>query len=358
MDQAIFTRYLSGKARIFWQLIICEEVTKSNATFLNACEILNRLSLYADIGVMAYEQLSIIDHIKELREKRNAVILAHNYQRPEVQDIADYTGDSLGLSKMAAATSADVIVFCGVHFMAETAKILSPEKKVLLPDMKAGCPMANMIKPSQLQALQDGNPHAKTVCYVNSSAEIKAMSDLCCTSSNAVHIIRQAFDEDDKIIFVPDKHLGNYVSSQVKHEIILWPGYCPTHIKILPEHIHDMKEAFPNAEVLVHPECYFRVIELADKALSTGQMLEYVAQSDGMAFIIGTERELLYRLRKDNPGKTFYHVTEYAVCPNMKKITLEKVLASLKHMTGEIMLSDEVIHRAGRSIREMLKYSQ
>lgn len=303
------------------------------------------------------DEFEIAEEIKKLKRQHNAVILAHNYQRPEIQDIADYTGDSLGLSKQAAATSADVIVFCGVHFMAETAKILSPTKKVLLPEMRAGCPMANMIKPSQLRTLQDSNPGAKTVCYVNSSAEIKAMSDICCTSSNAVRIIQQAFRETEKIIFVPDKHLGNFVSAQVHNEIILWHGYCPTHVKILPEHVQAIREKFPNVEVLVHPECYYGVIQLADKALSTGQMQEYVSQSNKNEFIIGTERELLYRLSRDNPGKKFYHITEYAVCPNMKKIDLHKVYASLRDLKEEIILSEEILYQAGKSIRAMMAIS-
>jgi quinolinate synthase len=246
--------------------------------------------------------MELADNIKRLRKERNAVILAHNYQIPEVQDIADYVGDSLGLSIQASKTTADVIVFCGVYFMAETAKILSPEKIVLIPDRKAGCPMADMITAQELRKLKAEHPKAKVLCYVNTTAEVKAECDVCCTSGNAERIVRDAFQKDDEIIFAPDQYLAHYISTQVGRDFITWKGYCPTHVKILPEDIAMKRALFKDAEVIVHPECPASVISLADKVFSTEGMCRYIKVSKAMEFIIGTEIGILHRLKKENPG--------------------------------------------------------
>ncbi|MHB8830149.1 MAG: quinolinate synthase NadA, partial [Syntrophales bacterium] len=257
--------------------------------------------------------MEIIEKINKLKKERNAVILAHNYQIDDVQDIADYVGDSLGLSIQASKTDADVIVFCGVYFMAETAKILSPQKTVLIPDPKAGCPMANMMTADQLRALKALHPGAKVLCYVNTTAEVKAECDLACTSSNALSLVRQMFSEEEEIIFVPDKHLANYVSSLLGRKFITWQGFCPTHVRILPEAIEKQIELHPEAEVMVHPECASGVIALANQVLSTGGMCAYARESAGEEFIVGTEVGILHRLRLENPGKKFYPASELAV---------------------------------------------
>jgi len=297
----------------------------------------------------------IIDDIARLKKERNAVILAHNYQLPEIQDIADYIGDSLGLSMRASRTDKDVVVFCGVYFMAETAKILSPQKTVLVPDKNAGCPMADMITASQLRELKAKHPNAKTICYVNTPAEVKAECDLCCTSSNAVEIAEDAFDQEDEVIFVPDKYLANYVSSRTGRRFITWNGYCSAHLKILPNDIRRQKKLHSEAKVIVHPECTPDVIKLADRALSTGGMCEYASTTDAKEMIIGTENGLLYRLKKENPGKTFYPASDLAVCPNMKLTTLEKVHSCLKNMEFMIELPEDTISRAGQSIQKMVQ---
>ncbi|MFH1092619.1 MAG: quinolinate synthase NadA [Candidatus Omnitrophota bacterium] len=300
--------------------------------------------------------MNIKQKIEKLKKLRNAVILVHNYQLPEVQEIADYRGDSLGLSIEASRTKADVIVFCGVYFMAETAKIISPEKTVLIPDKKAGCPMADMITAEQLKDVKRKYPEMKTLCYVNSSADVKAESDICCTSANAVLIAEKAFSAEDKIMFIPDRHLGRYASTKVNRDFTFWPGYCPTHSRILPEYIKQKKEKHPNALVLVHPECSQGVIDLADEVLSTGGMSSFVKKSDHKEFIIGTETGMIYRLEQDNPGKKFYSATDIAVCPNMKRITLDKVLWSLQEMKDEVTLPEETIKKAQKSIKRMIEY--
>ena len=274
---------------------------------------------------------------------------------PEVQDIADYVGDSLGLSIEASKTDADVIVFCGVLFMAETAKILSPQKKVLLPDREAGCPMADMINAEQLRALKAAHPGARVMCYVNTSAEVKAECDLCCTSANSVKMAREAFLPDEEVIFIPDKYLANYTSVQTGRKFIVWNGFCPTHAKILRETILEQKRLHPAAKVIVHPECRPEVIALADVALSTSGMGKYAGEEKAEEFIVGTEIGMLHRLRKENPTKTF-HPIDIAVCPNMKRTTLEKVLWSLEELGFEIELPPETIERAAISIRRMLEY--
>lgn len=298
--------------------------------------------------------MNLVERIQELKKKRNAVILAHNYQLGEVQDIADFAGDSFGLSVQASETKADVILFCGVYFMAETAKILSPAKTVLIPDLDAGCPMADMITAAELRELKSKHPRAKVVCYVNSSAEVKAESDVCCTSANAVNILKDVFTPEDEIIFVPDKYLGMYSASKTGRNVILWRGFCPTHGKILAEEVVRQKELHPNAKVLVHPECRPDVIALADDVLSTSGILRYVKQSPAKEFIIGTEIGILHPLRKENPGKTFYPVTDLAVCPNMKYITLAKVAQALEEMKFEVTLPANIIERAKRSLTNMI----
>lgn len=300
--------------------------------------------------------MDIIEMIHKVKKERNAIILVHNYQLPEAQDIADHVGDSLGLSVKAANTDADVIVFCGVYFMAETAKILSPDKTVLIPDKEAGCPMADMITAEQLRVLKEKHPQAKVLCYVNTPAEVKAECDLCCTSANAERMVREALKEQEEIIFVPDKYLANYTSVQTRRNFISWQGYCPSHIKILPEDILKQKKAHPEAEILVHPECTAGVIELADKILSTEGMCKYAKESSAREIIIGTEIGILHRLKKENPDKQFYPASELATCPNMKRIDLGKVLFSLQNMYFEVKLSDEVIAAAQKSIQKMLEF--
>lgn len=295
----------------------------------------------------------LLQKIQELKKKQNAVILAHNYQLPEVQDVADFTGDSLELAKKAANLKEDVVVFCGVHFMAETAAMLSPEKIVLLPDVHAGCPMADMATGEDVVALKEKHPNAVVVCYVNSTADVKAVSDVCCTSSNAVDIVNR-IPKDKKIIFVPDKYLGGHVSRMTGRDIILFDGYCPTHAKQLVEHIDAARKKYPGAPVIVHPESRKDVCLAADEALSTGQMCAYAKNSSAPTIIVGTEVGLLHRLRKENPEKTFVPVLEQAVCMNMKKITLEKILWSLEDLQPRITVANDVAKKANNAVVAML----
>ena len=304
---------------------------------------------------MQRQRSSLVEKIKRCKEQRNAIILAHNYQIGEVQDIADYVGDSLGLSQNAAMSDADLIVFCGVHFMAETASILCPDKTVLIPDVYAGCPMANMITPKNLRKLRSKYPDAAVVCYVNTSAEVKAESDICCTSSNALKVVESI--QESEVIFVPDKYLAHYVSTQTEKKIIPWNGFCPTHVRILPEHILKQKTLHPKADVIVHPECTPPVIALADEVFSTGGMCSYAKESTTNEIIVGTEVGILHRLRKENPDKNFYPAFESAVCPNMKRITLEKVLWSLEDMEYEITVPPTVRLKAKKAVEKMLELS-
>lgn len=297
----------------------------------------------------------LIERINDLKKKRNAVILVHNYQAPEVQDIADVLGDSLDLSRRAADTTADVIVFCGVHFMAETAAILNPGKTVLLPDAGSGCPMADMIDAPGLRALKAAHPGVPVVAYVNTTAAVKAETDICCTSSNAVAIVNALPQQE--LIFVPDRNLGDYVARQTGKKLSLWDGFCPTHMKILPEDIAAARKLHPHAEVLVHPECRPEVVALADKVLSTTGICTAVARSSATEFIIGTETGILHRLRKDNPGKTFYPASPAAVCPNMKKNTLEKILWALEDMRPVVTVDESIRIPARRAIDAMLSMS-
>ena len=299
----------------------------------------------------------IIQKINKLKKERNAVILAHNYQIAEVQDVADYHGDSLGLSIEASKTKADVIVFCGVHFMAETAAIISPNKTILMPDILSGCPMADMITVPELQYLKLQNPKAKVVCYVNSSAAIKAESDICCTSANSVKVCQSL--DCDEIIFVPDKYLGLYTQSKINNKkLIFWEGYCPTHVMILPQHIKDARKEHPKAIVMVHPECRPETIKEADQTLSTGGMEKFAKESKTQEFIVATEVGMVYRLQKDNPKKKFYPATKIAVCPNMKKTNLEKILWSLEDLKEKIVVKKEITKKAYNSINKMIIISE
>ncbi|MGD8238586.1 MAG: quinolinate synthase NadA [Armatimonadota bacterium] len=294
----------------------------------------------------------IVRSIERLKQERNAILLVHNYQPPEVQDIADFLGDSLGLSREAASTDADLIVFCGVHFMAETAKILSPDKTVVMPDVHAGCPMANMVTPERLVEIKARHPDATVVTYVNSSAAVKAESDYCCTSANALAVVEAI--PNDKILFVPDRHLGEYVAEQSDKEFIFWEGFCPVHMKILTEDIGRLREEWPDAEVLVHPECTADVRALADHVLSTTGICKRAEASDAETFVIGTEVGILHRLRRENRGKRFVPASERAVCPNMKLTTLERVLRSLEDLAEEIQVEEDIRGRARRAIDRMV----
>lgn len=298
----------------------------------------------------------LVAKIKELKTRRNAVILVHNYQLPEVQDIADFTGDSLGLSIEASKTKADVILFCGVYFMAETAKILSPQKTVLIPDPTAGCPLADMITVEEVRELRRQHPKAKVVCYVNTTAAVKAECDYCCTSANAVELLAGAFSEKDEIIFVPDKYLGSYAAAKAKRNVVIWKGYCPTHALILPEHILALKKQHPKAMVMSHPECNAAVLKISDAVLSTSGMIKYAKESSAKEFIVATEVGMLHPLKLENLGKIFYPVTELATCPNMKKTTLDKVVTSLEKMIYEVKLSEELIQKAKKPIDNMLRF--
>jgi quinolinate synthase len=289
--------------------------------------------------------------IDRLRRERRAIILAHNYQLPEIQDLADFTGDSLELSRQAAACDAPVIVFCGVHFMAETAAILAPGRTVLLPDPEAGCPMADMIDAGALRAARQKHPKATVVCYVNSSAAVKAESDICCTSGNAERVVASISGD---VLFVPDRHLGQWVGRRLGRELILWDGFCPTHARITPDQIRQRRAEHPEARVLVHPECREEVVALADEVLSTGGMLRHAHSSPAMTFIVATEIGILHRLQLENPAKRFIPVSAQAVCPNMKRITLAKVARSLEQNVTQVSVPEPVCSRARLAVERML----
>lgn len=294
--------------------------------------------------------------IIELKEKRNAVIVAHNYQVDEVQEIADVVGDSFALSKYCASVDIDTIVFCGVHFMAESAKILSPEKTVLLPEIDAGCPMADMVTAEGLIEMRKKHPDAVVVCYINSSAEVKAESDICCTSSNAVDIVKKIKEKD--IIFAPDQNLANFVAKQVPDKnIIPWNGFCITHHKIKAEDVVKIKQLYKDSLLLVHPECKPEIVELADFAGSTKQIIDYATESKHEKFIIGTEMGVLFKLKKQNPNKTFYLMSQGLLCPNMKKTSLQSVYNSLNEMKYEIKVDENIRVRAKNALDRMLELS-
>ena len=290
--------------------------------------------------------------LKELLVERNALMIAHNYQRDEIQEAADLTGDSLGLSQAASESDKDVIVFCGVHFMAESAAILAPEKTVILPRMDAGCPMADMITAEDLAREKVKRPGVPVVAYVNTSADVKALSDICCTSANAVKVVESVSSE--KVYMIPDKNLSRYVAASAKKEMEWWDGFCPTHHKLLPEHVIRAKEENPGALFVCHPECRPEVVELADHVCSTSGMYKFAEKSDAKSFIIGTEMGILYRLRKDNPDKEFILPDDVLICPNMKLTTLEDVVESLRDMKNIVTVPDGIRDSAKKTLDRML----
>ena len=296
------------------------------------------------------------DDIRALAAGRKAVILAHNYCRGEVQDVADFTGDSLELARRAREIEADVIVFCGVYFMAETAKILNPSKTVLIPDPTAGCPMADMVSAGQLRALKAKHPGAVAVCYVNSTAEVKAECDLCVTSGNAEKVMATV-PRDREVIFVPDSHLGDHIATLEGRRYVLWPGYCPTHARLSAKAVAEARAAHPGAPVLVHPECARDVRDAADERLSTGGMCRYARESAAKTILVGTETGLLHRLRRESPEKTFVPVSEALICPNMKKTTLENVAEALRELKTRVEVAPDIALRAKRAIDAMLALS-
>ena len=299
-------------------------------------------------------QNNLAEEIQRLKKERNAIILAHNYQVPEVQDVADVVGDSYSLSQHAAETDSDVIVFCGVHFMAESAKILSPNKTVLLPVRDAGCPMADMVTAPKLREMKAKYPDAAVVCYVNSSAEVKAESDICCTSSNALKVVESL--ENKQVIFVPDENLGSYVASKVKDkEIILWKGFCITHKRVKVEEVQKIRQLHPNAKILMHPECAPEVQKLADFLGSTSAIINYAREIPEKDIIIGTEEGILHLLKKQNPDKNFYLLSTGLICTNMKKTRLEDVHRALLNMQHEIHVDENIRIKALKSLERMLK---
>lgn len=298
----------------------------------------------------------LISEINSLRKEKNAVILAHYYQPSEVQDIADFVGDSLQLAQKAAATEADIIVFCGVHFMAESAAILSPDKLVLLPEQSAGCPMADMVNAEDLRREKEKHPTIKVVCYVNSSAEVKAESYICCTSSNAEKIVNSMLDED--ILFVPDANLGGYIAAKTKRTIKLWPGFCPTHHRLTKEDIDKSREEHPGVKILVHPECREEVWREADYVGSTAGIIKYAENSSEQEFIIGTECGIIHELEKRCPGKKFYLLSNNILCPNMKKASLQKVRDCLTSLSPNVTVSKEIRDKAIDSLQRMLAISK
>ncbi|MDI6802197.1 MAG: quinolinate synthase [Thermodesulfovibrionales bacterium] len=316
------------------------------------------------------------EEILHLKKERNAIILSHNYQREEVQDIADFVGDSLELSRTAAELDCDVIVFCGVHFMAESASILSPNKTVLLPELDAGCPMADMIQvrgvrnvwktfpgyeiqpvfvfPHEftLRDIKAQYPGAPVVAYVNTTADVKAESDICCTSANVVKIIESIPEE--RVICIPDRNLSMWAQKNTKKQIISWDGFCHVHDRVTKDDVIEARKKYPNALLMAHPECRIEVLELADHVTSTSGMLRFASASDAKEFIVGTETGLMHRLRKENPEKTFYPLRKDMICPNMKKTTLKSVLTALREMKHIIKVSEEIRIPAKRALDRML----
>ena len=299
--------------------------------------------------------MEIISEIKKIAADKKAVILAHNYQRPEIQDIADFTGDSLELSRIASKTDADIIVFCGVHFMAESAAILSPDKKVLLPDPNAGCPMADMVEPDGVIEFKKLHPGAKVVTYINSSAAVKEVSDVICTSSNAVKIVDRI--DSDEIIFLPDRNLASYVQRSTKKKIIPWDGFCPTHENLTVSEVIEIKKIHPDAYVMAHPECISEIADIADGVFSTGGMIEFVKTTGRKKIIVCTEIGMIHRLKKAAPHIEYISAAPSLVCPNMKKITLEKLLASLIEEKAHIVVDKKTAEGARKALQKMLDLS-
>ena len=294
----------------------------------------------------------IVERIQKLKRELNAVIIAHNYQIGDVQDVADFVGDSLELSQKAAQIETEMIVFCGVHFMAETAAILSPEKTVLIPEIDAGCPMADMIDGGEMREWKKQYPGRKVVCYVNTTAEVKAECDVCCTSSNALEVVESL--EGDEILFAPDKNLAAYVARFTKKRIIPWDGYCYVHNTILARDIEEKRRLYPDAEVWVHPECRPEVIDASDKVFSTGKMVKGARETEKKTIILGTEAGMVYRLKKENPDKDFYPAKDLAFCFNMKKIDLNGVLRSLENRVHMVEVPPEIRRRALGAIEKMI----
>ncbi|MDD3236859.1 MAG: quinolinate synthase NadA [Candidatus Gastranaerophilales bacterium] len=300
------------------------------------------------------EKKELIEKINNLKKEKNAVILAHSYQNIEIDEVADFVGDSLYLSQMAAKTDADTIVFAGVSFMAETAKMLSPNKKVLLPRIEAGCKMADMIDLQQLREFKAKYPEIPVVCYVNSTAEVKSESDICCTSANAVNVVKALNSE--KVLFVPDTYLGTYVGSMLKNvEVITYPGYCPTHLRITAEDVQEMRNNHPNALVLAHPECHQSVSSIADFVGSTTGIIKFATNSDNKEFIIATEKGVVERLERDLKDKKFYLISPKAICPNMKWNHLEDILNALENEQHEIFVDEDIRKKAVHTIEKMIK---
>jgi quinolinate synthase len=291
--------------------------------------------------------------LTELKLSRRAVILAHNYQLGEVQDAADFVGDSLELSRLAAATEAETIVFCGVHFMAETAAILSPQKTVLLPVLEADCPMARMIDAAGLRRMKAEHPAAAAVCYVNTTAEVKAECDVCCTSANAERVVA-SIPREREILFVPDQYLGAFVRARTGRDMVLWPGHCPTHARILPRHAEAARARFPHAKLIAHPECRPDVTALADAVLSTGGMIRFARETEAEEILVGTEVGIIHRLQRENPGKRFIPVTEQAICPNMKRIELADVVRALENLEHRIVVPEPIRVKAAAAVARML----
>ncbi len=292
------------------------------------------------------------ERILQLKKERNAIILAHYYQRDEIQEIADFRGDSFLLAQKAASTDADVIVFCGVHFMGESAKILAPNKTVIIPDERAGCPMADMVNVDGLKKLKAQHPNAKVVAYINTSAEVKAETDICCTSANAIKVIESV--DADEVIWVPDKNLGDYVQKHTNKKLIIWEGYCNTHDMLTVRDVEEMKAQYPNAHFVVHPECRPEVVKLGDFVGSTTAIIKYCKESDCQEFIVGTEDGTGYQLRQDSPHKTFHFATKYLVCPNMKVNNLKKVAKCLETLSPQIYVPPHIADQARLSLERML----
>ncbi|ACS98748.1 MULTISPECIES: quinolinate synthase NadA [Paenibacillus] len=300
----------------------------------------------------AEQNRELRERLMQLKKERNAIILAHYYQRDEIQEVADFRGDSFLLAQKAAQTDADVIVFCGVHFMGESAKILAPNKTVIIPDERAGCPMADMVNVDGLRKLKAQHPNATVVTYINSSAEIKAETDICCTSANAVKVVNSV--EGDEVIWVPDKNLGHYVQQNTDKKMIIWEGYCNTHDMLTVKDVEEMKAKYPNAQFVVHPECRPEVVELGDFVGSTTAIIKYCKESDCQEFIVGTEDGTGYQLRLDSPNKTFHFASKYLVCPNMKVNNLKKLVKCLETMQPQIYVPDHVADEARKSLERML----
>ena len=300
---------------------------------------------------------TLIEKINKLKKEKNAIILAHCYQKPEIDFVADFVGDSLKLSQEAAKTNADIIVFAGVYFMAQTAKILSPEKKVLLPNIHSGCQMADMVNREQIIEFKKKHPEITTVCYINTTAEVKAECDICCTSSNAIEIVKSL--NEPRVLFVPDANLGKYVESQLEGvEVITYNGNCPVHHEVTEENIQTMRKLYPQAKILIHPECQPKVSVLGDYVGSTSGIFDYVKNSNDKEFVIVTEKGVVDRLQRDYPDKNFHLISERMLCESMKLTTLEQVLASLENETHEITLDDNTRKLASSCIERMLKVSK